>query len=120
MRHSLGLSSSSGASGDSLLDPGFDPNAEQSGLASQLLDDPTEAAAEPPTATEFIPATPVPFVSGAELAAESTAPPSAKPAATGGASPSATTTSAPATAGTGNTSWASRCADSQPERDRQQ
>src|SRR5207253_10879289 len=69
----LGLSGSSGASGDSLFDPGFDPNAEQSGLASQLLDDPTAAAAaaaEPPTATEFDPATPIPFVSGAELASE--------------------------------------------------
>jgi hypothetical protein len=99
----LGLGGSSGASGDSLLDPGFDPNAEQSGLASQLIDDPTEAAAEPPTATEFIPATPAPFVSGAELAAESTVQPGAKPAVIGGSSPSATSTSAAAAADTGNT-----------------
>ena len=70
----LGSSGGSSGSDSLLLDIGVGSDDEQSGLASQLIDDPTEVAAEPPTATEFIPASPVPFVSGAELAAESTAP----------------------------------------------
>jgi hypothetical protein len=94
-------SNSSGTGGDSLLGLGFDPDAEQAGLANQLLDDPTEAAAEP-TATEFIPATPVPFVSGAELASETTAAPGPRSAATAGTSPTKAATVVPGTPAPGS------------------